>query len=351
MKNVIFVGWVNQGKPPVDGETTKNQYIIAELKKYCKVTVLDFYQKNRHPWIYLQTIWALISQPKATIIFSTSAKNVYAQLKAFKKLRIKRDIIHWVVGGAFGKYVQEGRYQADVLNYVKYNLVQCKGMIAELESAGVTNVKFVSNFKPITYYPDIEKAIANRKSSDKLRFVFLSRIMPDKGCSYLLEAIQKLNEKGLQNKFIVDFYGKIDGSYQKEFMQKMRSLENVNYHGLLDLKTAAGYDTLATYHAMLFPTYWKGEGFAGVFIDAFIAGLPVLASDWAHNAEIIREGELGLLFPVHDVGALADVMERCITGEIDLSEMAVNARREASQYDATQVLNENYLKSIGLIEK
>ena len=41
MKSVIFVGWVNQGRAPVDGETAKNQYIIAELKKYCKGTVLD----------------------------------------------------------------------------------------------------------------------------------------------------------------------------------------------------------------------------------------------------------------------------------------------------------------------
>ena len=61
MKDVIFVGWVNQGKAPVDGETTKNQYIIAELKKYCKVTVLDFYEKHRHPWVYVQALWALLT--------------------------------------------------------------------------------------------------------------------------------------------------------------------------------------------------------------------------------------------------------------------------------------------------
>jgi hypothetical protein len=54
MKQVIFVSLVRQSKSLVDGKTTKNQYIIAELKKYCKVTVLDFYEKNRHPWIYLQ---------------------------------------------------------------------------------------------------------------------------------------------------------------------------------------------------------------------------------------------------------------------------------------------------------
>ena len=349
MKQVIFVGWVRTGKPPVDGETTKNQFILAELKKYCKVTVLDFYEKNRHPWIYLQALWAFITQPKATIILSTSAKNVYGILKIFKALNVRRDIIHWVIGGAFGKHVQEGRFKAGIFNYVKYNLVQCKGMIAELESAGVNNAKFVSNFKPITYYPDLEKAIADRQASDKLRFVFLSRIMPDKGCDYLLKAIQMLNGKGLQDKFVVDFYGKIDASYQKTFMQKLNNLGNANYKSLLDLRTTEGYDTLATYHAMVFPTYWKGEGFAGVFIDAFIAGLPILASNWAYNAEILSGEQLGLVYPTHDVTALANTMEKCILREADLTGMAVRARAEAVKYQADHVMTEEYLKSIKLL--
>ena len=349
MKQVLFVGWVNQGGTPVDGETTKNQYIIAELKKYCKVTVLDFYQKNRHPWIYFHALWAFITQPKATIVLSTSAKNVYGMLKLFRVLHVRRDIIHWVIGGAFGKHVQEGRFQADIFNYVNCNLVQCKGMITELESAGVNNARFVSNFKPITYYPDLEKAIAGRTSGDKVRFVFLSRIMPDKGCDYLLGAIQMLNEMGLQDKFIVDFYGKIDGSYQKKYMQKLNDLDNANYNGLLDLRTNEGYDTLATYHAMIFPTYWKGEGFAGVFIDAFIAGLPVLASDWAYNAEILSGEQLGLVYPTYDVTALANTMEKCIGGEIDLIGMAKRARTEAVKYQADRVMTEEYLKSIKLL--
>lgn len=31
MKQVIFVGWIRTGKPPVDGETAKNQYITADV--------------------------------------------------------------------------------------------------------------------------------------------------------------------------------------------------------------------------------------------------------------------------------------------------------------------------------
>ena len=349
MKEVIFVGWVNEGHTPIDGETTKNQYLIAELKKYCKVTVLDFYQKKRHPQIYLQALWALVSQPKATIILSTSAKNVYGMLRLFKALHFHREIIHWVIGGAFGKNVQDSRFSADVLNYVKYNLVQCEGMIEELKNAGITNARFVSNFKPIPYYPDIEKALAFRKASNKMRFVFLSRIMPSKGCDYLLEAVRILNEKGLKDKFIVDFYGKIDSSYKENFMKKVNILDNTYYNGLLDLRTKEGYDTLVTYHAMVFPTIHPTEGFSGIFIDAFISGLPILASAWAYNDEIITQ-DLGIIYPSHDADAIASTMEMCILNKTDLQAMAANARKEASKYDATHALSEDFIRSIGLID-
>lgn len=349
MKKVIFVGWVRMGKPPVDGETTKNQFIIAELKKYCKVTVYDFYEKQRHPWIYLQALWTFFTQPKATIILSTSAKNVYSMLKLLKILHVKRDIIHWVIGGAFGKHVQEGKFCADVFNYVKYNLVQCEGIIKELKNAGVTNARFVSNFKTIPYYPDMENAVAFRKASDKMRFVFLSRIMPSKGCDYLLKAVRILNEKGLKDKFIVDFYGKIDSSYKENFMKKVNILDNTYYNGLLDLRTKEGYDTLATYHAMVFPTIHPTEGFSGIFIDAFISGLPILASAWAYNAEIITQ-DLGFIYPAHDADAIASTMEMCILNKTDLQAMAANARKKASKYDATHALSEDFIRSIGLID-
>lgn len=349
MKNIIFVGWVNQGRAPVDGETTKNQYIIAELKRYCKVTVLDFYEKHKHPWVYLQALWALLTKPQATIIFSTSAKNVYAILRLFKRLHVSRDIIYWVIGGAFAKQVREGIFRADVFNYIKYNLVQCHSMIDELKESGVTNARFVSNFKPIPYYPDIEKALAARAKSETIRFVFLSRVMPDKGCDYILEAVRRLNAKGLQHRFSVDFYGKIDADYREQFLKEVGLLENVTWRGLLDLRSQEGYDTLASYHAMLFPTFHPSEGFAGVFIDAFIAALPVLASDWAYNAEAIANGKQGIIYPVHNAEALMNVMEKCISGQVDLQVMARNVRAEASKYEAKKALSEDYLKSIGLI--
>lgn len=349
-KKVLFVGWVNKGRKPVDGETTKNQYIIAELEKYCDITVLDFYNKKVHPWIYLQAFGAFVTQPNSTIVFSTSAKNIYKILFMLKKIGLKRNIIHWVIGGTFAQYVKDGRYDASVFNSLNYNLVQCKSMVAELESAGVVNAKFVSNFKPIKYYPDLNVCRKKRDASGKIRFVFMSRIMFEKGCDYIMKAVEILNEKGLKDKYIVDFYGKVDMRYKSTFEKDVQRFDNISYHGLLDLNTNEGYDTLATYHAMLFPTYWKGEGFAGVFIDAYISGLPVLSSDWAHNREAVVDGKHGVIYPTHDVKALATVIEDVINGKYDLQAMSENCRKEAPNYQADKALNEDYLKSIGLVE-
>jgi glycosyltransferase involved in cell wall biosynthesis len=174
--------------------------------------------------------------------------------------------------------------------------------------------------------------------------------MADKGCNYIMTAVKLLNEQGYSDKFTVDFYGKVDAGYKTVFEEHVESLSNVNYYGLLNLKSKEGYDQLATYDAMLFPSFWRGEGFAGVFIDAFIAGLPVLASDWGHNADSIINGKTGLIFPVHHVEALRQVMEDCLTGKIDMNLMGKNARAEAPKYQADNVMTEAYLKSIGLIE-
>ena len=93
-KDVIFVGWIDRNSVPVVGETVKNQHIIAELEKYCNVIPLDFYQKKKRPWIYLQAVWTFVTHPKASVILSTSAKNVYFMLKVMKGLKVKRHIIH-----------------------------------------------------------------------------------------------------------------------------------------------------------------------------------------------------------------------------------------------------------------
>lgn len=350
MKKVIIVGYIRQGRPPVDGETTKNQFIIKELEKYCKVYPLDFYEKKKHPWIYLQALWTFVAHPDASVILSTTAKNVYSILKLFKVLGVKRNFIHWIIGGCFDQLVKDGVYDPKVLNYLSFNLAQCHSMVDVLKECGVNNAKFVQNFKDIPYYPDIKSKVQGLKSKDgTMRFVFLSRIMKMKGVNYILDAVKQLNAEGYKDRFIVDLYGKMDPSYKDEFDSESHGLDNVCYHGLLNLRSNEGYDTLSSYHAMLFPTYHPSEGIAGVIIDAYIAGVPVIASDWAHNSDSVKDGETGILIPTHNLHALVQSMKDAIEGKIDLATLSIKAQKAAHGYEAENIITQKYLEEIGIL--
>ena len=347
MKDIIFVGWVNHGRAPVDGETAKNQYIIAELKKYCKITVLDFYKKRKHPWVYLQALWSVVTKPQATIVLSTSASNIYSMLKWFKKLNLKRDVVHWVIGGIFGDMVKKGIFNSGIVGYAKYTLVESPIMVRQLGDCGVKGVIQVPNFKRIDYIPQISTPPLGGHGT--LRFVFLSRIMEGKGCNEILEAAKLLNEWGMQSCYIVDFYGKVADDYKTTFQKGISKLPNVKYQGFLDMRQKEGYDKLATYDILLFPTYHVSEGFAGIFIDAFVSGLPMIITDWAHNSQFVKEGETGLFIPIKDAKALAQKMKECIEGKYDIDKMKELCQKEAQKYDVRNNITEDLLKEIGLL--
>lgn len=343
MKDVIFVGWVNQGRAPVDGETAKNQYIIAELKKYCKVTVLDFYKKRKHPWVYLQALLAVVTQLHATIVLSTSASNIYSVLKWFKRLNLRRNIVHWVIGGTLGDKVKNGVFNAEIIGYAKHTLVESPLMLRQLEDCGVAGVVQVPNFKHVDYIPQVNTP------NETLRFVFLSRIMAEKGCNEIIAATKLLNEWGMQDRYVVDFYGKVADYYRTTFEEGLSKLPNVKYQGFLDMRQKEGYDRLATYDMLLFPTCWRGEGFAGIFIDAFVAGLPMIITDWAHNSQFVKEGETGLFIPVHDAKALAYKMKECIEGKHDICRMKELCQMEAKKYDVRNIITEDLLRKIEIL--
>lgn len=343
-KSIIIIGWINYGKPAVCGETMKNQLCIKKLESYgIRCHLADFYKWKKHPQVFVKLFFILLFYRKATIIFSTSAQNSYPMMRLLKFLRWKQNTVHWVIGGSFAQKVKSGIFKANIIQYIKWNLVESNIMVQELNECGIKNVIQVPNFKPIEYIPQIPE------KGDCIKFVFLSRIMPEKGCDYILKASEILNKQGLTDRFIVDFYGKITESYEQIFLSRINDLKNVNYKGFLNLRERKGYDILSQYHIMLFPTFWIGEGFAGVFIDAFISGVPMIASEWAHNRQFMKEGETALFVPVHNIKELANKMKGCIDGKYDLKMMSQKCQLEAQKYNIDNVITEELLKKVGIL--
>ena len=75
-----------------------------------------------------------------------------------------------------------------------------------------------------------------------------------------------------------------------------------------------------------------GEGFPGVIIDAFISGLPVIASDWNLNSEIIEDGINGFLIEPKDANALAEKMIWVMDHRDQLEEIRKNNLEKAKGY-------------------
>lgn len=345
-RQVILIGRINQGHLPIGGETAKNQALLEVLGKYCRVTALNFYRNRQRPWVYLQTLWVLMSQPSATLILSTTASNIYPLLKAFKLLHIHRNIIHWIIGGKFDTLVKEGFFNLKVLNVAQWHLAQSKQMAATLRECGVKGARYVPNFRTC---PALSHKRTPKSADDTARFVFMSRIMKEKGVGEIITCAARLNAQSYGNRYTIDFYGQMDKTYEQEFLQAISHLPNVTYRGVLNLTDTSGYPTLATYHAMLFPTFHPSEGIAGAIIDAYMAGLPVISSDWNHNREVVKDGKTGIIVPVHDVETLSQVMIDIIENRIDLAPMMENARKESETYKVENVINEKFLKEINVL--
>ncbi|OGR44343.1 MAG: hypothetical protein A2X35_02645 [Elusimicrobia bacterium GWA2_61_42] len=125
-----------------------------------------------------------------------------------------------------------------------------------------------------------------------------------KGQRVLLEAAGLLRGRGLD--FILVFAGRGTDSPELKALYKAAGLpeEKGRFLGLRDdvekLLTAASVSVNAAV---------KGEALSGSIRESLAMGVPAVASDISGNAEIVKDGVTGLLFPPGDAPALADRLE------------------------------------------
>lgn len=346
-KQVIFIGGIGSDKEFVGGELTKNKNLICSLKNNGrKVITVDTYNARKKIWRLIPLPFALLFHPKTNIIISTNLGNIYWLIKWFSMVKTKRKVTFIGTGGAFSRWILEGRFKAKHLNILHKIVVQGEKMQLELAQAGLHQSLLLPNNKMIDYQPDLTRI---NRSADKTRFVFVSRMHEEKGIEMILECALKLNETGLQDQFSIDYYGQFeDEAYRTTFLSKISTVPNVKFNGVLNLRTEAGYDELASYDVMLFPSYWRGEGFPGIIIDALIAGLPIIISDWNFNADYIQEGETGFVIPSKSTSALYEKMKEAIENKELYSSLATKCQKTARLYDSRAILGEEFFESIGV---
>ena len=207
-----------------------------------------------------------------------------------------------------------------------------QGVRNDLLNNGITNkplrVLGYGNVKGVDmeYYRVNEEI---RVKSEELRksyaftFLFVGRIVGDKGINELCEAFDKLSGMANVRLLLVGPYeDSLDPISQesKDIIEQNPAIESVG---------GKFGDELLPYYAasdcFVFPSY--REGFPNTVLEAGAMGLPSIVTDINGSREIIVEGENGVIIPSHDANALFDAMLNMMRNKDAREKMAGNARQ------------------------
>jgi glycosyltransferase involved in cell wall biosynthesis len=173
-----------------------------------------------------------------------------------------------------------------------------------------------------------------RGRHDDLRLVFLGHVREEKGAGVLLESLRELQAQG--ERVHCDFFGPIYGGAATELETKLRESGSASHRGILPQNEL--WSTLASYDALVLPTYYQGEGHPGVLIEAMAAGLPIITTRFRSIPDLVEDGVNGLLVPPGDAKSLAAAI-RALAGDRDrLRRMAAASRARGPDFDVRSLL-------------
>ena len=171
--------------------------------------------------------------------------------------------------------------------------------------------------------PEVMEKASLLRDEHCFTFLFVGRIVRDKGINELCEAFDRLSKEHPQTRLILIGWRE-DGLDPVSDKTKvlMDSNPSIDYVGEL-----WGDDLLAYYAAadcFVLPSY--REGFPNTVLEAGAMGLPSIVTDINGSREIIVENENGMIIPPRDVDALFVAMRRMTSDDRRRSYMASNAR-------------------------
>ena len=231
--------------------------------------------------------------------------------------KTKRKTHYVVIGGCLPSFCKKNIRFAEKLKRLDYIYVETGSMKTSLEIMGFSNVTVLPNFKRIKPLAVSELVYSTK---EPMKLCTFSRVMKEKGIEEAVKVVELLNNRHQRIKYTLDIYGQIEVTQVDWFTNLNKSFPDyIKYRGLVD--STKSIMTIKQYYALLFPTFYSGEGFAGTILDAMAAGVPVVASNWKYNSEIINNRN-GVLFETHDLNGFANAIETMNVSKIDCLEEA-----------------------------
>lgn len=228
---------------------------------------------------------------------------------------------------------------------VKNDLINYGITRKPLRVLGYGNVRGV-DMQHYSRTPEVMAAAQPIMRSGVFTFVFVGRVVRDKGINELVQAFTWLNAQEPATRLIL--VGRFEEDLDPVLTQTRQTIEQN------DAIEAVGSQAdvrqwLAASDALVFPSY--REGFPNVVLEAGAMGLPSIVTDINGSREIVVEGKNGVIVPPRDTDSLYAAMMRFVQQPRQVAQMAANAREMiASRFEKSfveQCLIDYYKEILG----
>lgn len=181
------------------------------------------------------------------------------------------------------------------------------------------------------------------QSEENISFLFIGRIMKEKGVDEFLEAAKRIKEKYSNVNF--ELIGFCEKGYAG-VLQELMDLRKIKYHGLQD----DVHSFIKSSHATILPSYH--EGTSNALLESAATGRPVIASKVTGCIETFDDGISGLGFEVKNV----DSLEYAIIKFIELPHekkraMGLAGRKKMEKEYNRQIVVNAYIEEIKKLMK
>ncbi len=174
-----------------------------------------------------------------------------------------------------------------------------------------------------------------------IKFLFISRLLKDKGTEEFFEMAQNIKRRYPNTEFLV--LGWCEGDYK----QQLDDLVNNNIVKYLG-STSDVRPYLGDVHCTIMPSYH--EGMSNVNLESAANGRPVITTNVPGCQETVDDGKTGYLVDARDANSLTSAVERFLN--LPYSQkvlMGNNAREKVEKEFNRQIVVDAYLKELDSI--
>lgn len=179
-------------------------------------------------------------------------------------------------------------------------------------------------------------------SDKKINFLFIARVMKEKGIDYYLEAAQYIKAKYPNTEFHVL------GDCEEDYLEKLNTMQKkgiINYHGRQD--DVRKFHKIS--HCTIHPTYYP-EGMSNALLESAASGRPIITTNRSGCREIVDNGINGFLVEPKNSEDLIDKIEAFLALSYqEKKSMGLAGRTKVEKQFDREIVIKEYINEINKI--